>query len=106
MKRKVTKALSVVLIIAMFLSCFNLIGVAEELKNLPNARTNFNYQYNKKANVAKELERKDALRSPIISENAEYESKYGEAVEKAADYTTYQTDDNKFLTVFDTMPNK
>ena len=90
----------------MFLSCFNLAGVAEEIENLPNVRTNFNYQYTQKANFAEELERKDSLRSPVLSEDQEYESKYGEAVEKAADYTTYQTDDNKFLTVFDTMPNK
>ena len=106
MKRKVIKILSIVLLIAMFFSCFNLMGVAEELENLPNVRTNFNYQYNKKANVAEELERKDSLRSPVITEDTDYESKYGEAIEKASDYTTYQTGDNKFLTVFDTVPNK
>jgi len=106
MKRKVIKLVSIVLVIAMFLSCFNLMGVAEELENLPNVRTNFNYQYNKKANVAEELERKDALRSPVITKDTDYESKYGEAIERASDYTTYQTSDNKFLTVFDTVPNK
>ena len=106
MKRKVIKVISIVLLIAVLLSGFNLMGVAEELENLPNVRTNFNYQYNKKANIAEELERKDALRSPVISEDQEYESKYGKAVKKASDYTTYQTGDNKFLTVFDTVPNK